>query len=173
MGDEVIDELMDEIRMPEEGRALSLREVLTYIESRGCLKEPGIEVDPDDLQNGDRYRVEYDYVHHNRLEVITDGEDPRKKLVRQHTVEQIRGDGSPEPAFFSGDSVENARYFLLEPAEPELPTMWGTVATFRSRKNPGPGVQAVYGKDGKWRGIDVCMDADLMAQRFRLIEVLS
>ncbi|MGO3895381.1 hypothetical protein [Brevibacterium aurantiacum] len=173
MSDELIDELIDELQVPADVRVLNLREVITYLDNRGCLKDPGTEIDPDDLQKGDRYRVEYDYVHHNRLEVITGEEAPRKKLVRRHTVEQILGEGSPEPMFFSGDSTENERYFLLERAEPELPSTWGTVATFRSRKNPGPGVQAVYGKDGKWRGIDVCMDADLMAERFRLIEVLS
>lgn len=173
MNDELIDQLVDELEATVGAVTPSSREALIHLESRGCLKEGGTEVDPDELREGDRYRVEYDYVHHNRLGVLTDGEAPTKKLVRRHTVEQIRGEGTPTPAHYSGDSIENARYFLLERAEEALPSAWGTVATFRSRQTPGMGVQAVYGKDGKWRGIDVCMDADMMAQRYRLVEVLQ
>lgn len=149
------------------------RKALMKLDRAGALREPGEEVHPGDLQKGDRYRVEYDYVHHNRLEVLAHGAEPTKKLVRRHTVVQILGEGSPEPVFFSGDSTENERYFLLERAEPELPTAWGTVAVFRPRTDPGPAVQAVYGRDGKWRGIDLCLTVDLMAQRYRLVEVLS
>ena len=173
MSMKLIDDLVDNLEDAVDFDRESAHVALMHLNRIGALREEGEEVHPGDLQKGDRYRVEYDYVHHNRLEVLAHGDEPTKKLVRRHTVEQILGKGSPEPVFFSGDSTENERYFLLERAEPELPTTWGTVAVFRPRTDPGPAVQAVYGRDGKWRGIDLCLDADLMAQRYRLVEVLS
>lgn len=166
--DNLVDELEATVGTPRE----IAHEALTHLNRRGALREGGREVTAGQLAKGDRYRVEYDYVHHNRLEVITDGEKPQKKIVRRHTVEQIKGEGTPEPGFFSGDSVEDDRYFLLESAEPDLPTGWGTVARFKS-KVTGLDIQAVYGKDSNWRSIDICLPADKMQANYRLIEVLA
>lgn len=170
----LIDDLVDELEVTVGTPREIAHEALVHLNHRGSLRSPGREVKSGQLAKGDRYRVEYDYVHHNRLEVITDGEAPRKKLVRRHTVEQILGEGSPEPMFLSGDSTENERYFLLERAEPDLPTEFGTVARFRRRDSPGgPDIQATYGKDGNWRSIDVCLPAERMAQKFRVVQVLA
>lgn len=168
----LIDDLVDELEATVGTSREIAHEALVHLNHRGSLRTPGREVKSDQLAKGDRYRVEYDYVHHNRLEVITDGEAPRKKLVRRHTVEQIRGEGSPEPAFFSGDSVQNTRYFLLERAGSALPTAPGTVATFRGRQH-GLRRQLSLGNDGAWRGIDVCLAADILAEDYELVEVLA
>lgn len=84
------------------------------------VKEAGTPIDPERIRTGDLYRAEYDYVYNNRIQVIMTGAPPRESLVRRHTVEQIRGEGSPEPHRFSGDSIRNVRYFLIEQANPEL-----------------------------------------------------
>ena len=84
------------------------------------VKEAGTPIDPDRIRTGDLYRAEYDYVYNNRIQVIMAGAPPRESLVRRHTVEQIKGEGSPEPHRFSGDSIRNVRYFLIERANPEL-----------------------------------------------------
>ena len=173
MSMQLIDDLVDNLEITAGFDRQDAHEAVMHLNRIGALREPGEEVHPGDLQKGDRYRVEYDYVHKNRFEVIVGGEEPRKELVRRYTMEQIKGVGTPAPEFYAGDSVENLRYFLLERAEPELPTEWGTVAMFRPRTDPGPAVQAVYGRDGKWRGIDLCLNAEMMAQRYRLVEVLS
>lgn len=130
--DDLVEELEATVGTPRE----IAHEALVHLNHRGNLREGGREVTAGQLAKGDRYRVEYDYVHSNRLEVITNGEEPRKKLVRRHTVEQILGEGSPEPVFFSGDSTENERYFLLAPVDLGLPLEPGT--RFHARIKSGP-----------------------------------
>lgn len=173
MSMKLIDDLVDNLEEAVDFDRESAHVALMHLNRIGALREPGEEVHPGDLQKGDRYRAEYDYVHSNRLELITVGEEPKKSLTRRYSVEQVHDGRGAALMRFAGDSIENARYFLLERAEPDLPTEWGTVAVFRPRTDPGPSVQAVYGRDRKWRGIDLCLAADLMAQRYRMVEVLS
>ena len=97
MSMQLIDDLVDNLEDAVDFDRESAHVALMHLNRIGALREPGEEVHPGDLQKGDRYRVEYDYVHKNRFEVIVGGEEPRKELVRRYMVEQIKGVGTPAP----------------------------------------------------------------------------
>ena len=173
MKNRLVEGLVDELAKSVGTDQAAAFEALTYLSHHGYLRDPGTEVEPDHIRNGDRYRVEYESVRPT-MEYVFSARDVTQKTVRiRYSIEKLEDGLGVRPWRYSSERIENVKYFLLERAKPALPDAPGTIAKFRARRTPPQTVQAVLGSDGKWYGPDVCLDAEAMADRYELVEVVG
>lgn len=103
----------------------AVEDIMNQIEAEGWLRNPGEPIDPADIREGDRVRIEY-----------SDGE------AREWAVKHDAG-GDCDVYGTTGD-----KYFLLDRPKPELPTEPGSVVRVGDAEG---GLYRTLGRDGVWR----------------------
>lgn len=120
------DKLVNDIYADVGTERIFAREVVEYLIRHGWVGDLGTPVDREDIRDGDRYRVEYDYVREPMI-----GKSPSRR--RRYSIEDVATGPIQPRRGFGNDMVENEQYFLLERAQPEPPTTPGLPFKVKSK----------------------------------------
>ena len=120
------------------------------------------------------------------LKAVKKGRRIAKAEIRKGDLIRIVDHGEPKPGERDYKAIEyvatehgdggyqftpGEKFYLLERAEPDLPTAPGSVVKVRV---PGYGVQhIVLGKDGLWRGPNVKAEAHRVCEHADVVEVVA